>query len=251
MAADGAEQREQWLQSIGNGTCLHRDRCGMMKAAVRRWGYTRRIGLCRRCVAFNLVGHLGGDRFYVCANKAHWRSDCEDVVLRMSAEFTLCRQCSHLPVGTANRPGPAGAVVILPLAVEQRIQVPDAVPLGPVGHAMEQQLQPVLPVPQPVQPQVQSDPPHAVPVEPHGVAQGSTEASALPDPSVLSESWELVSDSAVATNEPSGHSRQQRGATGESSGARRAKAAGVVVLPGTSPTPASSSSGPSGYDHGS
>ena len=180
----------------------------------------------------------------------------------MSAEFTLCRQCSHLPVGTANRPGPAGAVVILPLAVEQQIQVPDAVPLGPVGHAMEQQLQPVLPAHQPAQPQVQSDPPyvqpqvqsdplHAVPVESHSVAQRSTEASALPDPSVVSESWELVSDSAVATNEPSGHSRQQRGAAGESSGARRAEAAGVVVLPGTSPTPASSSSGPSGYDHGS
>ena len=77
----------------------------------------------------------------------------------MPRSIHSAQAAQSLTRGTALRPGPVGSVVILPLAIEQQAQVPDAVPLVPVNRALEQQLQPVLPQPQPVQPQDQPESP--------------------------------------------------------------------------------------------
>lgn len=207
------------MHTIGNtGTCLRRDRCGMMGAAVRQWRYTRRVGLRRRCVAFDLVGHAGGDRFYVCATEAHSRSDCEDVVLRCSGAFTLCRQCSHLPVGIALRPGPG-----------------------------EPQLQPVLPQPQPLQPQDQPDPPQAIPLQPHvqhvqlpePCVEVSGDAVLSPGDLEVGQSWHLVEDSHGASGASSSSAPRQGGSASREpapSAVSRVSDAGPVVL-GSSQSP--------------
>ena len=212
---------ELWMCRVGAGACLRRGSCGMVESQHRRGNRVPSTRLCQCCGDMSLATSM--TPVYVEAHEAHADRGCERLIGRFVKQMRQCQQCFDQMLD--------GAFVW-----------PDP-PSSPCRASPEQSVEQSA---QATRPHVSATQDQAVQVGSSDVLESAVEDSVLPAPSVVSESWELVSDVAATPSDVRGHSRPCGGSTGESSGSRRARAAGNVVLSGASPASASSSSVPSG-----